>query len=1081
MQKHEYRTSPVDRQQPDPQTTPAKMTGIFQRVLPFAWLPIPLLLTGVAIIGLAGFDRPITLPLLVQPLTVVFGILVPAWIAVLAGRGFLRFKTAPPLLFASGLLLLAIAHLFASVAYNQFGELHAALIIFVTAMGLGGGAHLLGVVAALIASNWTAPRPSLVLAGAIAGIIFITASSTYFTFGILSLPFVTETAEVNVLLRSLLIPAVFLSACASVMLVLLARRQGWVFGRWYGLALGLVTIEMIGFAFSPDLTSAMSWVGRTAQYLGGFYLLAGMFHAGRDGDHWKRATFSALRESEERFRALAETTREGIAICQNGRIKHTNEQFQRLLGYPATDLMNTPIRALVPEDRANQILGGLLSEGETAMEHPMIRKNGTHIMVESYGRTIAWDSENKQLWALRDITSRKRHERALRESEEGFRTLFENMTEGVGVGEPIFDEKGDPCDLRFLKTNRAFHQHTGIVEDVVGKPLKTVLPQLEESWIQRHSRVALTGQPVRYEEFNRDTDRYYRVACYSPAEGKFAVLFSDITQDKRDQEILRRITEEKERNLAKSKAILQQMSEALVVLDPWGNVTDQNQAALRMFGFTDVQDAREQVADLTAAFKLFEVSDLEGKPLPPDDWPLSRMLRGESFQSYILRIRRMDTGKEWIASIGGAPVYDEEGEMLAAIMTMRDFTERYEMEQALVRSRDELEERVRERTSELQRRADQLARLTSELTLTEQRERKRLAQHLHDHLQQLLVGARFGLHLLRQKVPDEHKQAIQGVDDIMNESIEASRSLTMELSPPILHEAGLAEGLKWLARWEKSKHDLTVDLQLDPTVTVEREDVRLLVFQAIRELLLNVVKHAGTKEVRLELTRENSTLRALVDDKGAGFETATVLEKGPENLTGGFGLFSIRERFELIGGKIEIESAPGKGSRFTLIAPLLESLGPTETAPAEPSAAPPEKTEATGGDRSKIRLVLVDDHAVVRQGLSVLLKSQEDVEIVGEAADGATAIARARQLRPDVILMDFSLPGINGVEATRIIHQEMPDVSIIGLSMYEDADRARAMREAGAVAYLCKSGKAEELVRTIRRVADHGAAPTRSW
>ena len=100
----------------------------------------------------------------------------------------------------------------------------------------------------------------------------------------------------------------------------------------------------------------------------------------------------------------------------------------------------------------------------------------------------------------------------------------------------------------------------------------------------------------------------------------------------------------------------------------------------------------------------------------------------------------------------------------------------------------------------------------------------------------------------------------------------------------------------------------------------------------------------------------------------------------------------------------------------------------------------------------------------------MLLGDESDLRVIGEASNGTEAIAAARELRPDVILMDFGMPQMNGVEATRIIHKEFPKIRIIGLSMYEEADRAAAMLEAGATAYLSKSGRSEVLLHAIREI-----------
>jgi DNA-binding NarL/FixJ family response regulator len=115
-----------------------------------------------------------------------------------------------------------------------------------------------------------------------------------------------------------------------------------------------------------------------------------------------------------------------------------------------------------------------------------------------------------------------------------------------------------------------------------------------------------------------------------------------------------------------------------------------------------------------------------------------------------------------------------------------------------------------------------------------------------------------------------------------------------------------------------------------------------------------------------------------------------------------------------------------------------------------------------------IRVLLVDDHAMVRQDTRELLERQEDLEIVGEAGDGAEAVNLAAQLRPDVILMDVRMPVMNGIEATRRIKAQQPEISILALSAYDDAQFVAAAKEAGACCYLLKNARANELVAAIR-------------
>jgi signal transduction histidine kinase/FixJ family two-component response regulator len=247
--------------------------------------------------------------------------------------------------------------------------------------------------------------------------------------------------------------------------------------------------------------------------------------------------------------------------------------------------------------------------------------------------------------------------------------------------------------------------------------------------------------------------------------------------------------------------------------------------------------------------------------------------------------------------------------------------ERMRLIKELRASRDKLEERVRERTEELRRRADQLSVLASELTLAEERQRRRLAEILHDHLQQLLVGAKLNLESISGYIPKEQQQIYRNACNLITESIQTSRSLTADLSPPVLYQRGLAAGLQWLARWMKEKYGFTVELQTDPEIVLEEEAVTVLLFQSVRELLFNVVKHAGVSSARVGMYKENQNrLGIFVSDKGAGFDPGRILKR--REPSGGFGLFSIQERLEFLGGHLGVESTPGEGACFTLIAPL---------------------------------------------------------------------------------------------------------------------------------------------------------------
>ncbi len=397
----------------------------------------------------------------------------------------------------------------------------------------------------------------------------------------------------------------------------------------------------------------------------------------------------------------------------------------------------------------------------------------------------------------------------------------------------------------------------------------------------------------------------------------------------------------------------------------------------------------------------------------------------------------------------------------------------YEVRDALKdlrKAKADLEQKVEERTGELRQQAARLRLLAGKLTLTEQQERRRIARVLHDHLQQLLVASKFRLTVLSRHQDVIVQQATREVAELIDDAIQSSRSLTAELSPPILHEGGLETGLEWLARWMADRHGLFVDLALEPKAAPIPDDLKILLFESVRELLFNVVKHARTKSAVVNLRYVDHNVQVVVSDKGVGFDPEAIPSK--EAPGDGFGLFNIRERMQMIGGKMEMHSAPAKGSRFVLMAPLSELAVPTASTASTRAMGIAAAERILPANRPKsgapIRVLLADDHVVMREGLAQLLSQEPDIDIVGQAADGEEAVRLAVALLPDVILMDISMPKLNGVEATRAIRNDYSDIRIIGLSMFEEADRAQALQDAGAIAYLAKSGPPDELIAAIR-------------
>jgi signal transduction histidine kinase len=231
-----------------------------------------------------------------------------------------------------------------------------------------------------------------------------------------------------------------------------------------------------------------------------------------------------------------------------------------------------------------------------------------------------------------------------------------------------------------------------------------------------------------------------------------------------------------------------------------------------------------------------------------------------------------------------------------------------------------LEREVAKRTAALRERSRQLAQVAAELTLAEQRERRRIAEILHDHLQQVLVGARMKIYNLTSRAGDSGKGELADLHTILTEALNTAQSITKELAPPLLPQMELPAMLQWLAREMERRHALLVEIRAEPMPDTDIPEAASVLLQTTaRELFLNVVKHSGTRRAVVVCRRQADAVVLEVRDQGCGFDPTVMLSPGDVR---GFGLLSIRERAELLGGRLTVDAAPGRGVQAVLTLPL---------------------------------------------------------------------------------------------------------------------------------------------------------------
>jgi PAS domain S-box-containing protein len=481
---------------------------------------------------------------------------------------------------------------------------------------------------------------------------------------------------------------------------------------------------------------------------------------------------------------------------------------------------------------------------------------------------------------------------------EFFNDMLETMT-GCTAGELM---KGEVCSIEpLIVAEDRFHVLKSVKEAVTkNKPFEVEYRLRHKNGDIRH--FLERGRPI----YGGDGKPLF-------IDG----VILDITHRKSAEEALR-VSEEKFRQLAEN------IREVFWIGSPnWNEVFYVSPAYEELWGRSCESLHQDPRSWLEAVVKEDRERVLED---------LQRRIAGDfsvpEFLEY--RIVRPDGSVRWVFA-RAFPVRNARGEIYRIAGIAEDITERKKAEEALREAHRDLQLFVDERTAELagankelRQRTAQLSSVSAELILAEQRERSRLALLIHDHLQQLLVAAKIRMELLSDHVAENMQQDFKIIFDILVESIQISRSLSVELSPPILHKRGLAAALEWLARWMKQNHRLTVELQLNPHIHICNEHTMVLLFQSVRELLFNVVKHGHVSSAILKMTLDESDqLRIVVSDQGVGFDPPKMWEGlDPAD---GFGLFTVRERLTLLGGHLEVSSTPGTGTTITLMVPLKET------------------------------------------------------------------------------------------------------------------------------------------------------------
>jgi two-component system, NarL family, sensor kinase len=373
-----------------------------------------------------------------------------------------------------------------------------------------------------------------------------------------------------------------------------------------------------------------------------------------------------------------------------------------------------------------------------------------------------------------------------------------------------------------------------------------------------------------------------------------------------------------------------------------------------------------------------------------------------------------------------------------------------------------------------------LRQLSGRLLQLQDEERRRIARDLHDITGQEIAILSMSLDRLARLVDSakpEVKVTLTESRDMVRRMAEEIRTLSYLLHPPLLDESGLGSAVRWYAEGFQKRSAIQVRVVIAPDLGRLPAEVETTLFRVVQESLTNVHRYSGSPDAEIRIWIEDGQVRLEVADHGKGLKAGT--RKAPVDGVAslGVGIPGMRERLRQLGGQLEVEFARN-GTRVMATVPAEreehEAAADGEDAPESALIVEGQQAYEASSEpaTTRRRILIADDHEVMRRGVRGLIESHHEWAVCGEAMEGREAVQMSRELKPDLVILDINMPGLTGLAAAQQIREENPAAKILFFSVHESPQTLREVVSVGGQGYVAKSRAGQDLVDAVRSVLD---------